>query len=112
MVRYGVQQYTMRCITPLLLILATTTLSGAGTDNWPGWRGPSANGISLLKNIPASWSAEQNIQWKVPVPGRGHSSPPVWGDLLFLTTDTESAVLPAARAVKHRVRGHPLGAPD
>jgi outer membrane protein assembly factor BamB len=102
----------MRCTTPLWLIFAATALLGAGTDNWPGWRGPSSNGISLLKNIPASWSAEQNILWKAPVPGRGHSSPAVWGDRLFLTTDTEGDVLSGAGPVKHRLEGQPFVHPD
>ncbi len=101
----------MRCSIALLLTLAASTLPAA-TDNWPGWRGPWANGISLLKNLPASWSAEQNIFWKTPVPGRGHSSPVVWGDRLFLTTDTEGDVLPGAGPVKHRMQGQPFLHPD
>ena len=55
-------------------------------DNWPGWRGPSGDGISAGKGIPTKWSSTENIAWKIAVPGEGHSSPIVWGDKVFLTS--------------------------
>ena len=64
------------------LFLFTATLSAG---NWPGWRGPSADGISPEKNIPTKWSATENVAWKVAIPGEGHSSPVIWGDRIFLT---------------------------
>jgi len=65
----------------LLLIFSLSLLA----ENWPGWRGPSGDGISLEKGIPVKWSATENIAWKVAVPGNGHASPVVWGDQVFLT---------------------------
>jgi len=53
---------------------------------WPQWRGPHANGISSTANPPLEWSETKNIRWKVEIPGRGASSPVVWGDRLFVTT--------------------------
>ncbi|MEQ1897378.1 MAG: PQQ-binding-like beta-propeller repeat protein [Vicinamibacterales bacterium] len=53
---------------------------------WPQWRGPSANGMSRTANPPTEWSEAKNIRWKVEIPGRGHSTPVIWGDHLFLTT--------------------------
>ena len=55
-------------------------------ENWPGWRGPSGDGISAGKGIPTKWSSTENIAWKIAVPGEGHSSPIVWGDKVFLTS--------------------------
>ena len=55
-------------------------------ENWPGWRGPSGDGISPEKGIPTTWSATENIAWKVAIPGNGHSSPVVWGNKVFVTT--------------------------
>ncbi len=55
-------------------------------ENWPGWRGPSGDGVSAGKGIPTKWSSTENIAWKIPVPGEGHSSPIVWGDKVFLTS--------------------------
>ena len=54
--------------------------------NWSGWRGPSGDGISPEKGIPTKWSSSENIAWKVAIPGKGHSSPVVWGDKVFLTS--------------------------
>ena len=55
-------------------------------ENWPNWRGPSGDGLSLGKGIPTKWSSTENIAWKIAVPGEGHSSPIVWGDKVFLTS--------------------------
>ena len=83
-----------------------------GPNDWPGWRGPTADGLSLAKGFPTSWSTSTNIAWKVPVEGRGHSSPVVWGDRLFVTTDIEGEPIPDAGAVKHVLEGQPFVHPD
>jgi hypothetical protein len=46
----------------------------------PQWRGPAGNGLVLHGNPPLEWSEEQNVKWKVPVPGRGHATPIIWED--------------------------------
>jgi len=66
--------------------VAMAVQSGAAMNNWPHWRGPSVQGIVEGKGYPDRWSETENVLWKVPVPGRGHSSPIVWGDRIFLTT--------------------------
>src|SRR5512139_641247 len=53
---------------------------------WPQWRGPYATGVSKTADPPVEWSETKNVRWKVEIPGRGHSTPVVWGDRLFLTT--------------------------
>jgi outer membrane protein assembly factor BamB len=57
----------------------------AAEANWPQFRGPTA-GVSEGNNLPAVWSTTKNVAWKVEVPGRGWSSPIVWGDKVFLTS--------------------------
>jgi outer membrane protein assembly factor BamB len=59
---------------------------GEGAKFWPRWRGPSGQGLVRTTGYPDRWSATENVAWKVPVPGRGNSSPIVWGDRIFLTT--------------------------
>src|SRR5688500_20186939 len=59
---------------------------GEGAKYWPRWRGPSGQGLVAGTGYPDTWSATQNVLWKKPVPGRGNSSPIVWGDRIFLTT--------------------------
>ncbi len=61
----------------------------ADTD-WPWWRGPHRNGIaSADQNPPLHWSETENVVWKAPVPGRGHGSPTIVGEKIFLATADE-----------------------
>jgi outer membrane protein assembly factor BamB len=55
------------------------------TESWPHWRGPAHDGVATA-NVPLTWSDTINVQWKIAIPGRGHSTPVIWGDRLFLTT--------------------------
>jgi outer membrane protein assembly factor BamB len=71
--------YRMALALFLLLPLA------AAADHWPGWRGPTADGISREKALPVRWSAAQGVRWKVAVRGAGVSCPAVWGERVFLT---------------------------
>src|SRR5918996_1670356 len=59
---------------------------GEGAKYWPRWRGPSGQGVVTGTGYVDTWSPTQNVLWKTPVPGRGNSSPVVWGDHIFLTT--------------------------
>ena len=62
----------------------------AETD-WPWWRGPSRNGAAASnQSPPIVWGDENNIAWRTPIPGRGHGSPTVVGDRIFLQTADES----------------------
>lgn len=65
----------------------------ASAENWPQWRGPRGDGTSLETNVPTQWDGTtgEGIAWKVPVPGRGHSSPIVWDDQIFLATCLEES---------------------
>jgi hypothetical protein len=59
-------------------------------DDWPWWRGPTHDGKSDATGVPFTWSESQNILWKAPVPGRGHSTPSIWGERIFLATADET----------------------
>lgn len=52
---------------------------------WSQWRGPLGTGVSPHARPPVEWSEERNIRWKLPLPGKGHSTPVIWGDRLFVT---------------------------
>ena len=56
----------------------------ANADNWPQWRGPGLNGLSNEKNLPVKWTTEENVVWKVAMPGLSGSTPIVWRDRIFL----------------------------
>jgi outer membrane protein assembly factor BamB len=53
-------------------------------DNWPQWRGPLATGMAPHGDPPLKWDEKTNIKWKVSLPGRGSSTPAVWGDKVFV----------------------------
>jgi len=61
-------------------------VGGEGAKYWPRWRGPSGQGLVPGGTYTDTWSPSSRVQWKVAVPGRGNSSPIVWGDRIFLTT--------------------------
>jgi len=67
---------------------------------WPQWRGPSATGVAPKANPPLEWSEKKNIRWKAEIPGKGSSSPIVWGDRVFVTTaiETDKTVAPSEPA--------------
>lgn len=68
------------------LLLCTLYSSAPAAENWPQFRGADARGVSTNTNLSDRWSATENVEWKTPIPGRGWSSPVVWGDRVFLTT--------------------------
>ena len=61
-------------------------VEGEGARYWTRWRGPSGQGVVTGAGYVDTWSATENIAWKVAVPGAGNSSPIVWRDRVFLTT--------------------------
>lgn len=60
--------------------------ASAADENWPQFRGPGARGLGTSPRLPDRWSATENVAWKSDIPGRGWSSPIVWGNRVFLTT--------------------------
>lgn len=62
----------------------------ASPGDWPWWRGPNHNGTANCK-APIEWNAAKNVVWKTAIPGRGHASPTVFGNRIFLATADESA---------------------
>src|SRR5262245_16110782 len=61
-------------------------VSAEGAAFWPRWRGPSGQGLATDSGYPDRWSSTENVLWRTTVPGRGHSSPVIWKDRVFLTT--------------------------
>lgn len=91
---------TTRSIVSLLTLVVLSSLAAsAGPDparaveveDWPQWRGPLATGVAPASDPPLSWSEEENVRWKVGIPGRGHGSPIVWGDRVYLLTSVPVA---------------------
>jgi outer membrane protein assembly factor BamB len=80
--------------------------------NWTQWRGLDCTGVSTETGLPLEWNRNRNVLWKTPIEGRGHSSPVVWGDRIFLTSDLEGDIVPGAKAVTHIIEGKEFKHPD
>jgi outer membrane protein assembly factor BamB len=96
----------LRLLTGIVLIGALVARLDA--QNWPQWRGPAASGVSSETRLPERWSDTDNVAWKSKLRGLGISSPIVWGDLVFVTSQAGNGeVRPGPRLVQS---GNPLDA--
>ena len=84
-------------LLPLLFLLQPARAGDVTkAEHWPAWRGPHLDGTSRETGIPTRFSDTDNVRWKTRLPGRGYSSPIVWGDRVFVTwclEDEEQRVL-------------------
>jgi outer membrane protein assembly factor BamB len=85
------QPYLSRvCLTVFIVFGLFSSIPAAQQTDalrfWAQWRGPHATGVSPTANPPLEWSETKNVKWKVEIPGRGSSSPIVWGDRVFVLT--------------------------
>lgn len=74
-------------------LAAALLVSPAWAENWPQWRGPRGDSTSLEQDLPLSWGEGRGLAWKVPLPEWGDSTPAIWGDALFLTTQHDDKLL-------------------
>src|SRR5215475_12070728 len=61
----------------------------APNTDWPRWRGPNADGVADGRNLPTRWSQTENVRWSVTLPGWGTSSPVVYGNRVFVTSEVK-----------------------
>jgi outer membrane protein assembly factor BamB len=73
------QKRTLGVLAVLMISFAVVQ-----AENWPQWRGPNLNGVSNEKDLPLKWTADENIAWKLPMPGFSGSTPIIWRDRIFL----------------------------
>ena len=74
------RQLSLILFVGLLLVFVQRT----SAENWPQWRGPALNGVSSEKNLPVKWTTEENVVWKVAMPGWSGSTPIIWRNHIFL----------------------------
>lgn len=95
-------------IRPLFLLLVPVLAAATDPSAWPRWRGPNETGVARGA-APVEWNDTKNIVWKANIPGRGHSSPILWGDLVFVTTAVPLADITAPAAPAGRPGRGPGG---
>jgi outer membrane protein assembly factor BamB len=69
---------------PAVALVSSIALAQSADKNWPAWRGPLATGVAPQADPPTEWSDSKNMRWKVAIPGRGHATPIVWGDRIYV----------------------------
>lgn len=79
----------------ILLTIASVNIFAIALDagEWANWRGPNGLGISDETNLPVQWGTQKNVAWKSALPGQGTSSAAVFGDRVFITTQTDDESL-------------------
>ena len=104
----------IRMLASGLIVASSVAVASAEPrpTQWAQFRGPDGQGVSAEKGLPDDWSATRNVLWKTAIPGRGHSSPVIWGDRIFLTTAIEGEVVAGAKAVRHVVDGQDFVHPE
>ncbi len=104
-------RHRSRFVWTALALLVVVQVASA--ENWPQWRGPQNNGVSGETGLPASWSANENLKWRVPLPGAGGSTPVVWEDRIFLTSaDSGKVALVSLSTSGEELWRRPFGAED
>ena len=74
-------------------------------DSWHQWRGPHNNGVAE-GDAPLRFSDTENVKWKIKIPGKGNSTPVVWGDTIFLTTAVPAESMPGGPAAGGVIANH------
>ena len=73
------------CAVALVAATWCVMVQAQSSAHWPQWRGPFFNGMAR-GDAPSVWSDTSNVKWKTEIPGRGFSTPAIWGDRIFVTT--------------------------
>ena len=96
---YGLSHLLSPNFVLMSLVLSCMVETMTSDEAWPQWRGPFGTGVAADADPPVEWSETKNIRWKAKLPGKGHSTPIIWGDRIFLTTAIPVGdVLPAGIA--------------
>ncbi len=74
--------YVVKLVAGGLLAMVA---SAAVAESWPHWRGPRFDGTSRAESLPERWSQDENVAWRLELPGAAASTPVIWGDRIFLT---------------------------
>jgi outer membrane protein assembly factor BamB len=80
----------MACV---VAVVWCTHLSVAlAADDWPHWRGPNASGVSPETGLPLTWGSASGVAWRAPLNGAGVSTPVVWRDQVYVTSQAGAGV--------------------
>ena len=76
-----------------LCLVADSPAQASPEETWPQWRGPTGDSVAAGAGLPTHWSQKDNVVWKTPLPGWGDSTPAIWQDAIFVTTQDKDRLL-------------------
>ncbi len=79
-------RFSIFTLLAFLALGAVLAASDVAEHHWPQWRGPRGDGVAPQGDPPTTWSETANVRYKVEIPGRGHASPVIWNDRIYLLT--------------------------
>lgn len=88
--KFTVRMFLLLCLGTLLV---GNSPVGVMADNWPQWRGPRGDSTTQETGLPVTWSETENVVWKAALPEWGDSTPAIWGDAIFLTSESDGKLL-------------------
>ena len=75
----------------LSFLLGSLAAPAAPSTDWPAWRGPTADGHAAAgQTVPVKWNETENVVWRAPIRGRGHSTPIVVGNQIYVSSADET----------------------
>ncbi len=84
---------SLHILTVWLLLVTGAAEGVAPEDVWPQWRGPTGDSVAPGGRLPTHWGPAENVVWKTALPGWGNSTPVIWQDAVFVTTQEEDRLL-------------------
>ncbi|UCF37338.1 MAG: PQQ-binding-like beta-propeller repeat protein [Acidobacteriota bacterium] len=76
-------------LASIFLSVAAVQASEGTSENWPQWRGADFSGSTDSRELPVTWTNEENLSWSFELPGKGFSTPIVWGDQIIVTAPVD-----------------------
>jgi outer membrane protein assembly factor BamB len=83
----------MHLVTLALFLLAEPPEAVSPQDVWPQWRGRTGDSVVPTSRLPTHWSKTEHVVWTTALPGWGSSTPIIWQDAIFVTTQEEERLL-------------------
>lgn len=83
----------MHLLVLFLLYTGSPSDTVSAENIWPQWRGPTGDSVAPARELPTRWSKSENVVWKTSIPGWGNSTPAIWLDTIFVTTQQDEQLL-------------------
>jgi outer membrane protein assembly factor BamB len=83
----------MHTLALALLLLTHPTDTPLPEETWPQWRGPTGDSVAPGPGLPTRWGPSENVVWKVTLPGWANSTPAIWREAVFVTSQDGERLL-------------------